>query len=923
LTERAVQEFDAAGMKLDRYRALLNLENYQRQLGADDDAARTFADAHRLVHELAVERLDEEHYERYPDRVREIERNTYRKLEEEGVEASGLDIGISAFLGDRLAQEADRHYERAEYEAAEHALLQSLAHWQHLDALHVLPRVHQALGLLYGEVGQRQRALEHLVLARQAAHAVGDAFREMLACGNLCRLVIRGDGSFGLDALELISQARALRPIAVRQRFADAVEGAELPADLALDGGVIDTLDATICVSRGAPDLAEQALRRSVELAEGVAESEDEDDKLVRYRLALRLVKLHGVLRAQGKDSEAKEIAARLDLVASADENPRTAFAVNSELGMDRFGRGELTLETLGRLQASCDAYERLRREALALGELDEYPGLLAPPFDEAVEVALHLQLLDEALHLLERSKSRSLLDALRARSGPPVEEGPLADEARLWQQLQDAHAEFDRGAAGEESADRARRLYRAAERIEELQEQLEQVWRGLETTHPDVIAHRLAQPATRGQLTRALAERDDDALLVEFFLGPRSVQALTLDETGDLVAHRIADAQAGPWEDLERLVRESGDRAGGMALEALRHPALRTLASFVDTVAGDRPALLVPHRFLHALPLHLLGADDDALAARPRTYHLPSASLLRYVAADSTKSRATVVGGDPLTDLDFATLEADAVAAHFGIAAATGAACSRAWLGAQLSNGHAPLRLVHLACHAIFHPRRAERSGLVLAAGDGGADLLSVRDIATLDWSADVVVLSACSSGQQQVRDGDELAGLSRALLAQGARALIVALWEVPDLATYLLVERLYERLPSDRQWTIEEVGTALAGAQKAVRDLTARDLLYVAADLHAAGQSAGADHVSRAAMAATAIAHRAAGNRDEWLRWREALVCLRDGRPPAPDIGAPDWAAQPHIARGSEYDIAPFAEPVHWAAFALSGCG
>jgi hypothetical protein len=60
----------------------------------------------------------------------------------------------------------------------------------------------------------------------------------------------------------------------------------------------------------------------------------------------------------------------------------------------------------------------------------------------------------------------------------------------------------------------------------------------------------------------------------------------------------------------------------------------------------------------------------------------------------------------------------------------------------------------------------------------------MPVRDIVDLDLDAQVVFLAGCDTGRNSVDAGDELAGISRAFLAAGARCLVAGLWSVRDHA-------------------------------------------------------------------------------------------------------------------------------------------
>jgi CHAT domain-containing protein len=368
--------------------------------------------------------------------------------------------------------------------------------------------------------------------------------------------------------------------------------------------------------------------------------------------------------------------------------------------------------------------------------------------------------------------------------------------------------------------------------------------------------------------------------------------------------------------------VRDRFGASRDLAVQALRHPRLRSLSAFVAKTGGDRPVFLVPHRFLHALPLHLVADADGRLAPRPRTFHLPSASLLLYVSGYSDAAQEELVGGDPLGDLVFARLEAITTAKRFDSVATTGAGCTQTWLSNALDGAHGPRRLIHLACHAFFDPTSGERSGLVLSDENGEFASAVLPDLARLDWSCALAAVTACSSGQQQIRDGDELAGLARVLLARGAGALIAALWEVPDLPTYLVCRRLYENMPAEDAWTLDEIGRSLTAAQTTVRDMTARDLVSMAIHLRDEARTGGDATLMRSALLAGAAAYRAAEDPVEWMRWNDAAVKTDASGCP---VGVPDdaWSTISSLAAGRSFSATPFADPIDWGAFVVLGCG
>lgn len=94
-------------------------------------------------------------------------------------------------------------------------------------------------------------------------------------------------------------------------------------------------------------------------------------------------------------------------------------------------------------------------------------------------------------------------------------------------------------------------------------------------------------------------------------------------------------------------------------------------------------------------------------------------------------------------------------------------------------------------------------RSGLVLAGAnqptanklDDG--YLTAAEAASLPLQAtELVVLSACSTGQGEAQTGEGVYGLQRALAVAGARSTLLSLWKVDDAATREFMVRFYKLL-------------------------------------------------------------------------------------------------------------------------------
>lgn len=123
--------------------------------------------------------------------------------------------------------------------------------------------------------------------------------------------------------------------------------------------------------------------------------------------------------------------------------------------------------------------------------------------------------------------------------------------------------------------------------------------------------------------------------------------------------------------------------------------------------------------------------------------------------------------------------------------------------------------RILHFATHGVFrsdfnHWGTSEASclpdaALLLSVGDGQDPFLDLSDILQLQLDADLVLLSACDTGNPEAIDpgqtgfstgGDALSGLARAFTYAGARSVLISQWRLPDEATAALISRFFENL-------------------------------------------------------------------------------------------------------------------------------
>ena len=140
--------------------------------------------------------------------------------------------------------------------------------------------------------------------------------------------------------------------------------------------------------------------------------------------------------------------------------------------------------------------------------------------------------------------------------------------------------------------------------------------------------------------------------------------------------------------------------------------------------------------------------------------------------------------------------------------------------------------RVVHLATHGFFLPDqrdKSDRAGLARSGGGvnptsgledpmlrsglffAGADrtlagtataegldngVLTAMEAGNLNLTGtELVVLSACDTGRGEVKNGEGVFGLRRALEEAGAQEVLMSLWPVPDAETLELMKRFYAK--------------------------------------------------------------------------------------------------------------------------------
>lgn len=343
---------------------------------------------------------------------------------------------------------------------------------------------------------------------------------------------------------------------------------------------------------------------------------------------------------------------------------------------------------------------------------------------------------------------------------------------------------------------------------------------------------------------------------------------------------HRIAIVPYGPLTLLPWPAMPIADEQGTSTFGE------RFQVSIVPSAYGYRAAKEQPHASntgtgeLHARPAIVL-AGDPQLPSASRRKQLPYAESEIQVVASIAQAYARACRSDDererhglseiLTPFIGEQATRKNVLDH----------AKRAWF-------------IELAAHGRFRQATPLRSGIELANGeeitleeclDGRLDLKGTR----------LVILSACELSLTDVRwIENEALGMANGLLQSGVAGVIAPMWAVDDRATFLLMTRFAEAfLDPERALSPAQ---ALAEAQHWLRE--------EATNARLARFEAALELLQTLSFSAP-ISRR----RSQRLEYVEALDQVHE-------------LAAGTEGKGVDPDALPYAHPLYWAGFVLTGC-
>lgn len=434
----------------------------------------------------------------------------------------------------------------------------------------------------------------------------------------------------------------------------------------------------------------------------------------------------------------------------------------------------------------------------------------------------------EEIFQMIERAKARAFLEGLvttekRSKDIANPKVGSL--EKRLSHEISNLNMKV--GARNLAGAERTSRLHELEIKEEEYLRLMSDV--KTETRAKDKYPPRFTICLSDVQ-TNLL---DRKTAVLEYFVGVNRSYLLliTLHDARLYALPGKSELEKSLRGYLKSLSSPSAGQFGGMlAAERIARelvfPLQNDVPSAIDTL------IIVPDGILHLLPFEALRLNDGRgpiyLVEKYKVSYCPSLMALSYLKqkprppkrpknllafgaplyhqdATITETRKETPAGTwresyidkgfALSSLPFSENEVLKVARLFS------ADMKDVLLGKQASETilkKLPLKeyqIIHLACHGILDDTLPFRSALALSCDESQEEdgFLQVREIYNLDLDADLVVLSACQTGNGTLEKGEGLIGLTRSFFHAGAHSILSSIWSINDRSTASFMEDFY----------------------------------------------------------------------------------------------------------------------------------
>jgi Uncharacterized protein conserved in bacteria len=399
----------------------------------------------------------------------------------------------------------------------------------------------------------------------------------------------------------------------------------------------------------------------------------------------------------------------------------------------------------------------------------------------------------ENAWGYLGRVKSRTLLDSLRyleLETPANVPEELLVNEKQLLESIRS----LDRLIRKTEKTDEIAQL---TQKVKEREAELNEVYNRILEFSPEYVDMRKGQPFRIKEIKELIGSQTKKTAFVEYYTTDDKIFIFVMRSDEKIPKVKIVDfTEESLLINIQTYfseIIEIQGRAGEMWTKLSEY----LIEPVFGYIKDCELTYLVPHGLLHYLPLHALFAENKRLIEHFPIVYSPSLTALKYSQNKPARKLESClsIGYTPNeNEKEIFEGEAKLVAKLFNVEPKLGTEAASNILK------NANNDIIHISCHGGFDWENSLNSGLRLADKD-----LKMKEIFDLNLSTNLIVLSACETGLNGQKPGDELIGLTRAFLYAGAGSLIVSLWSVGAASTFEFMERFYRKIKEEKMTKAE----------------------------------------------------------------------------------------------------------------------